>query len=92
MEDESKPKFSRERLRKLDPEFWTDERLDQQFKQWNYKAPSDPQERLDLARRASSYEHVMRGLNADLKEGRITREEYQKKAQEANQKHFGERD
>jgi hypothetical protein len=79
-----------EQLRALDPEFWTDERIEQQMKQWSYQFPSDPNKLLAHAKRASDYEYEMRGLNYDLHKGRITEEEYQQLAEQANQRHFGE--
>ena len=82
--------MTRDRLRALDPEFWTEERIDQQMRQWEFKLPSDPEELLAHARNASAYEQVMRGLNTDRREGRISEKEYQQRAHEANIKHFGE--
>lgn len=83
-----KPPITREELRNLDPEFWTDERIDAQMKSWTYQPPSDLGELLDLAHRGSRFEEEMRGLNTDRREGEITEAEYQERAQELQQKYF----
>jgi len=88
--DQSILPMTRERLKSLDPEFWTEERLDQQMNQWSYTLPPKAEDRIAHARNASAYEHVMRGLNTDRRVGSISEEEYQKRAHEANIKHFGE--
>lgn len=83
-----KPPISREALRNLDPEFWTDEKIDAQMESWTYQPPSDFKELLDLAHRGSRFEEEMRGLNTDRREGDITETEYQERAQELQQKYF----
>lgn len=90
--NQPKPQLTQEQLRALDPEYWTDERIDQQMGQWSYRLPTDPDEYLAHARNASAYEHVMRGLNFDRHEGIISEEDYQRLAQETNEKHFGDGD
>ena len=51
---------------------------------WNYQAPQDPQERLKHARCGVEWEAKMRLLNTDLADGRISQEEYQKRARGLN--------
>ena len=49
---------------------------------WSYRAPTDPAERAKHMRAGVEWERQMRLLNSDLHDGRITQEEYQRKAQE----------
>ena len=80
---------------------WTQERIENLgltpeeakslLKSWNYRAPEDPKELQDLARRASEYDRRMGGLSTDLREGRIKQEEYFDRADELNLKFFPER-
>jgi len=46
---------------------------------WSFQAPTDPQEALEHAKRASDYEHGVRGLLTDLNTGRITKDEFNEK-------------
>ena len=48
--------------------------------------PCDPEELRRHAHRWHSYEYTMRGLNIDLSENRITREEYDLLEQKAYEK------
>ena len=58
----------------------TDEEAGGMVKSWSYKAPTDPAEWARHIRAGVEWERQMRLLNSDLHDGRITPEEYQRRA------------
>jgi len=60
--------------------FFTPEEAKSLAKSWSYRVPTDPVERAKHIRAGVEWEREMRLLNSDLHDGRITQEEYQKRA------------
>lgn len=80
--------WTQERIEKLG---FSPEEAESLLKSWSYRAPEDPEELQDLARRAAKYDRSMGRLTLDLNEGRISQEEYFDNADSLNLKFFPER-
>lgn len=60
------------------------------WKQWNHKMPTDPVKLRDYAHKAAQFEHGMRGLNLDRREGTITEAQYLAEEQKLRQQIYGD--
>ena len=61
---------------------FTPEEAESLAKSWAYRAPTDPKELAKHVRAGVEWERQMRSLNSDLHDGRITAEQYQRRARE----------
>ena len=66
--------------------FFTPEEAESLVRSWSYRAPTDPAERAKHIRAGVEWERQMRLLNSDRRDGRISEEEYQARANQIDQK------